>query len=94
MLIHMSAKRAVHVCDSYSLFQVWDFNTGNPLPIAVDQLCTASCVSKDGYKVVMAMTDKFGGGTTIKVLDLLSNRVLTELTYPDTIGMYHILTLA
>ncbi|XP_067933433.1 uncharacterized protein [Watersipora subatra] len=66
---------------------VWDFNTGNPLPIAVDQLCTASCVSKDGLKVVMAMTDKFGGGTTIKVLDLLSNKVLHEVTYPDTIGV-------
>jgi len=66
---------------------VWDFNTGNPLPVAVDQLCTASCVSKDGYKVVMAMTDKFGGGTTVKVLDLLSNKVLHEITYPDTIGV-------
>lgn len=44
-------------------------------------------MSKDGYKVVMAMTDKFGGGTTVKVLDLLSNQVLHELTYPDTIGM-------
>lgn len=65
---------------------MWDFSTGNPLPIAVDQLCTASCVSKDGYKVVMAMTDKFGGGTTVKVLDLLSNKVLHEITYPDTIG--------
>ena len=34
----------------------------------------------------MAMTDKFGGGTTVKVLDLLSNKVLHEVTYPDTIG--------
>ena len=54
----------------------------------MDQLCTASCVSKDGYKVVMAMTDKFGGGTTVKVLDLLSNKVLHEITYPDTIGNF------
>jgi len=43
-------------------------------------------VSKDGFKVVMAMTDKFGGGTTVKVLDLLSNKVIHEITYPETIG--------
>ena len=64
-----------------STFQIWDFDTGQPLEMAKNELCTASCMMNDGERIVLGRTEKFGGGTTIVIWDLLANEAVRRMDY-------------
>ena len=42
--------------------QLWDIASGQPLEMAQSEMCTASCMMKDGERIVLGRTEKFGGG--------------------------------
>lgn len=67
-------------------FQLWDFETGRPLEMAKNELCTASCMMADGERIVLGRTEKYGGGTTIVIWDLLGNQALRKIKYEASIG--------
>ncbi len=67
-------------------FQIWDFATGQPLEMGNVELCTASVMMKDGEKVVLGRTDKFGDGTSIIVYDLLANEPMRKIKLDASIG--------
>ena len=69
-----------------SVFQIWDFVTGQPLDMGGGEMCSASCMMADGEKIVLGRTDKFGGGTTIVVWDLMGNEKIRELKYEASVG--------
>ena len=48
--------------------------------------CTASALMSDGSRVVLGHTDKYGGGTTIAIWDLLGNELLRKIRYNASIG--------
>lgn len=50
------------------------------------ELCTASCMMSDGERVVLGRTDKFGGGTTIVIWDLMANEAVRKLKYDGAVG--------
>jgi len=66
--------------------QTWDFNTGLPLEMRKNELCTASCLMSDGERMVLGRTEKFGGGTTIIIWDILGNEPVRQIHYDATVG--------
>ena len=66
--------------------QLWDFATGHPLEMGHNEHCTASCMMKDGEKMVLGRTDKYGGGTTLVIWDLLGNEPIRKLKLDASIG--------
>lgn len=67
-------------------FQLWDFATGQPLEMSRNEYCTASCLMNDNAHVVLGRTEKFGGGTTIVIWDLLANEAVRKLQYDGSVG--------
>lgn len=66
--------------------QLWDFNTGRPLEMRKNELCTASCLMGDGERMVLGRTEKYGGGTTIIIWDVLGNEPLRQIKYDGSVG--------
>ena len=66
--------------------QIWDFVTGKPLDMGVDETCSALCVMSDPDKVVFGRSDKFGNATSIIVWDLLGNQPIKEMRYDAPVG--------
>ena len=54
--------------------------------MAKSEQCTASALMSDGQRVVLGHTDKYGGGTTIVIWDLLGNELLRKIRYRAAIG--------
>jgi hypothetical protein len=69
------------------LLQIWDFDTGRPLEMRKNELCTASCMLNNGEHVVLGRTDRFGGSTTIVLWDVLGNEPIRTLTYDACLGL-------
>ena len=57
--------------------------------MAKNELCTASCMMNDGERIVLGRTDKFGGGTTVVIWDLLANEAVRRMEYKHSIGTYN-----
>jgi len=53
----------------------------------VNEHCTASCMLNNGEHLLMARTDRFGGGTTLVVWDVLGNEPLRRLRHDASIGL-------
>ncbi len=69
------------------LLQIWDFETGRPLEMAAKaELCTASCMMNDGERIVLGRTEKFGGGTTVVIWDLLANEAVRKMEYKSSVS--------
>jgi len=51
-----------------------------------NELCTASCLMGDGERMVLGRTEKFGGGTTIIIWDVLGNEPLRQIKYDGSVG--------
>ena len=51
-----------------------------------NELCTASCMMSDGERIVLGRTEKFGGGTTVVIYDLLANEPVRKLRYDAAVG--------
>jgi len=66
--------------------QLWDISSGQPLEMAQSELCTASCMMKDGERIVLGRTEKFGGGTTVVIWDLLANEPVRKIHYDGAVG--------
>lgn len=67
-------------------FQIWDFVTGKPLDMSLDEACSALCVMSDPDKVVFGRSDKFGNASSIVVWDLLGNQPIKEMRYDAPVG--------
>ena len=50
------------------------------------EMCTASCMMNDGEKVVLGRTEKFGGGTTIIIWDILNNEPVRQIKCDTSVG--------
>jgi len=48
---------------------------------------TTSCMLNNGEHLVMARTDRFGGGTTLVVWDVLGNEPLRRLRHDASVGL-------
>ncbi len=68
------------------VFQIWDFATGMPMEMTNNELCTASCMMPDGDRIVLGRTEKFGGGTTIVIWDIMANEPVRKLHYNGSVG--------
>ena len=68
------------------ILQLWDFATGQPLDMGQNEYCTASAIMNDNAHVVLGRTEKFGGGTTIVIWDLLANEAVRKLQYDGSVG--------
>ncbi|XP_052079469.1 uncharacterized protein LOC127717737 isoform X2 [Mytilus californianus] len=66
--------------------QIWDFTTGKPLDMGVEETCSALCVMSDPDKVVFGRSDKFGNASSIVVWDLLGNQPIKEMRYDAPVG--------
>jgi WD40 repeat protein len=66
--------------------QIWDFETGRPLEMRKNELCTASCMMNDGEHLVLGRTDRFGGSTTIVIWDVLGNEPVRQLRHDACVG--------
>lgn len=66
--------------------QIWDFASGRPLDMAMQETCSALTVLSDNDKVVFGRSDKFGGGTNIIVWDLMGNQAIKEMRYDAPVG--------
>jgi len=66
--------------------QVWDFDTGRPLEMRKNELCTASAMMNDGERMVLGRTEKFGGGTTIIIWDVLGNEPIRHIKCEASVG--------
>lgn len=51
-----------------------------------NELCSASCLMNDGERMVLGRTEKFGGGTTIVIWDVLGNEPLRHIKYDGCVG--------
>lgn len=51
-----------------------------------NELCTASCLMGDGERIILGRTEKFGGGTTIIIWDVLGNEPLRHIKYDGCVG--------
>lgn len=69
------------------MFQIWDFDTGRPMDMPLEQLCTASCMMSDGERIALARTDRYGNSTSVIIYDLIANQALQELKYEGAIGI-------
>jgi len=49
--------------------------------------CTASCMLNNGEHLLMARTDRFGGGTTLVVWDVLGNEPVRRLRHDASVGL-------
>jgi len=67
--------------------QIWDFDTGRPLEMRQNELCTASCMLHNGEHIVLGRTDRFGGSTTVVVWDVLGNEPIRHLNYDACLGL-------
>ena len=50
------------------------------------ELCTASCMMKDGQRIVLGRTEKFGNGTTLAIWDIMGNEPVRKIKYTAAIG--------
>ncbi|XP_052814372.1 uncharacterized protein LOC128241470 isoform X5 [Mya arenaria] len=66
--------------------QIWDFQTGRPLAMAVGEYCSALCPMSDSDKVLFGRTDKFGDATSIIAWDLMGNQMIKEMRYDAPVG--------
>ncbi|XP_052812359.1 neurexin-1-like isoform X2 [Mya arenaria] len=66
--------------------QIWDFQTGRPLAMAVGEYCSALCPMNDSDKVLFGRTDKFGDATSIIAWDLMGNQMIKEMRYDAPVG--------
>jgi len=51
-----------------------------------NELCTASAMMSDGERMVLGRTEKFGGGTTIIVWDVLGNEPIRQIKCDASVG--------
>jgi len=49
--------------------------------------CTASCMLNNGEHLLMVRTDRFGGGTTLVVWDVLGNEPVRRLRHDASVGL-------
>ncbi|ESN91770.1 hypothetical protein HELRODRAFT_96420 [Helobdella robusta] len=66
--------------------QVWDFETGKPIEMSRTETCTASCMMSDGERMLLGRTDRFGGGTTIIIWDILANEPVRQIKCDSSVG--------
>ena len=51
-----------------------------------NETCTASCLMSDGERMVLGRTEKFGGGTTIVIWDVLGNEPIRHIRWDNSVG--------
>lgn len=66
--------------------QIWDFDTGLPLEMRKNELCTASCMLNNGEHIVLGRTDPRGASTTMVLWDVLGNEPIRQLSYSACLG--------
>ena len=51
-----------------------------------NETCTASCLMSDSERMVLGRTEKFGGGTTIVIWDVLGNEPIRHIRWDNSVG--------
>lgn len=68
------------------IIQIWDFESGHPLDMRRNELCTASCMMNDGERMLLGRTDKYGKNTVVIIWDILGNEQLRQITCDASVG--------